>query len=188
MFYLFPFLVKCIYFFVIYNYYVDTANPNSEFFLLPIKDKDMIWMIKEMTYYHGGIFNMKHSNAQNLIQRCHGLLKLHQRILKGANFHLVKTQNRNIVVRALSHNFIRRDIHLSIQVWIIWERKIVDLSAWWGYQIYDASNSSQTCRTNLATKNVECVVKYKSLAKISVDEYIVCWIFINACNVLYFGQ
>ena len=38
-----------------------------------------------------GIFNMKHSIAQNVIERCFGLLKLRWGILRSPSYYLVKT-------------------------------------------------------------------------------------------------
>ena len=53
-------------------------------------------------------FNMKHSAARNVIERCFGVLKNRWAILRSPSFFPVKTQNRIILACCLLHNFIRR--------------------------------------------------------------------------------
>lgn len=54
-------------------------------------------------------FNMRHSAARNVIERCFGVLKLRWAILRSASFYPVKIQNRYILACCLLHNLIRRE-------------------------------------------------------------------------------
>lgn len=46
-------------------------------------------------------FNMKHSSARNVIERCFGLLKRRWAILRQKKFDPLKTQGRLIIARCL---------------------------------------------------------------------------------------
>lgn len=52
-------------------------------------------------------FNMKHSSARNVIERCFGLLKGRWAILREKSFYPLKTQIRIITACCLLHNHIR---------------------------------------------------------------------------------
>ena len=52
-------------------------------------------------------FNMKHSQARNIIERCFGLLKKRWAILRSPSFYPIRFQGRMIIACALLHNFIR---------------------------------------------------------------------------------
>ncbi|XP_062079947.1 protein ALP1-like [Humulus lupulus] len=55
-------------------------------------------------------FNMKHSSARNVIERCFGAIKNRWAILRSPSFYPIKTQNRIILACCLLHNFIRREM------------------------------------------------------------------------------
>ncbi|KAL5549428.1 hypothetical protein UlMin_004659 [Ulmus minor] len=55
-------------------------------------------------------FNMKHSSARNVIERCFGVLKNRWAILRGPAFYPIKTQNQIIMACCLLYNFIRREM------------------------------------------------------------------------------
>ena len=55
-------------------------------------------------------FNMKHSAARNVIERCFGLLKIRWGILRSPSFYPIRIHNRIIVACCLLHNFIRREM------------------------------------------------------------------------------
>ena len=55
-------------------------------------------------------FNMKHSSARNVIERCFGLLKLRWAILRSPSYYPVKTHSRIIIACCLLHNLIRREM------------------------------------------------------------------------------
>ncbi|KAK0605992.1 hypothetical protein LWI29_032923 [Acer saccharum] len=56
---------------------------------------------------HKEYFNMKHSQARNIIERCFGLLKKRWAILRSPSFYPIRFQGRVIIACALLHNFIR---------------------------------------------------------------------------------
>ncbi|KAL4321402.1 hypothetical protein AHAS_Ahas14G0106900 [Arachis hypogaea] len=53
-------------------------------------------------------FNMKHSQARNVIERAFGVLKARWKILRERSFYPIKTQGRIITACCLLHNHIRR--------------------------------------------------------------------------------
>ncbi|XP_020963698.1 protein ALP1-like isoform X2 [Arachis ipaensis] len=53
-------------------------------------------------------FNMKHSQARNVIESAFGILKARWEILRGRSFYPIKTQGRIITACCLLHNHIRR--------------------------------------------------------------------------------
>ncbi|KAC9255295.1 hypothetical protein E3N88_46124 [Mikania micrantha] len=55
-------------------------------------------------------FNMKHSEARNVIERCFGVLKKRWAILRSPSFYPIRTQNKIILACCLMHNFIRREM------------------------------------------------------------------------------
>lgn len=55
-------------------------------------------------------FNLKHSAARNVIERCFGVLKNRWAILRMPSFYPIKTQNRIIMACCLLHDFIRREM------------------------------------------------------------------------------
>ena len=55
-------------------------------------------------------FNMKHSAARNVIERCFGVLKNRWAILRSPSFFPIKTQNRIILACCLLHNFFMRQM------------------------------------------------------------------------------
>ncbi|XP_068329696.1 protein ANTAGONIST OF LIKE HETEROCHROMATIN PROTEIN 1-like [Pyrus communis] len=56
---------------------------------------------------HEEYFNMKHSRARNVIERCFGLLKRRWAILRSPSHYPIKIQGRMITACSLLHNFIR---------------------------------------------------------------------------------
>ena len=58
-------------------------------------------------------FNMKHSSARNVIERCFGILKKRWTILRSPSFYPIKTQTKIIMACCLLHNFIRREMHID---------------------------------------------------------------------------
>ena len=59
-------------------------------------------------------FNMKHSSARNVIERCFGLLKIRWAILRTASYYPIKTQNRIIIACCLIHNLIKREMVVDL--------------------------------------------------------------------------
>ncbi|KAG6514630.1 hypothetical protein ZIOFF_024999 [Zingiber officinale] len=56
------------------------------------------------------LFNWRHSQARNVIERAFGLLKKRWAILRSPSFYPLKTQNRIILACMLLHNFIRSEM------------------------------------------------------------------------------
>ena len=53
-------------------------------------------------------FNMKHSKARNVIERCFGLLKGRWAILRCPSFFPIRTQGRIVLACVLLHNLLRK--------------------------------------------------------------------------------
>ena len=56
---------------------------------------------------------MKHASAQNVIERCFGILKMRWTILRSPSFYPIKIQNRIIMACCLIHNLIRREMSVD---------------------------------------------------------------------------
>ncbi|XP_061353165.1 uncharacterized protein LOC133297947 [Gastrolobium bilobum] len=96
-----------------YYYLCDAGYKNGEGFLTPYKGQR--YHLSE--WRHGAhprtpqeFFNMKHSFAKNVIERCFGMLKGHWAIVRSKSFYPVKTQCRIIIAYCLLHNHIRREM------------------------------------------------------------------------------
>ncbi|KAK9290689.1 hypothetical protein L1049_008863 [Liquidambar formosana] len=86
-------------------------------FLLHIEGNDIILMIGDKETPQillKNFFNMKHSAARNVIERCFGLLKLRWAILMGNSFYPVKTHYKIIVACCLLHNLIRKEMLVDL--------------------------------------------------------------------------
>ena len=94
------------------NYYLaDAGYVNGNGFLAPYRGTT--YHLRE--WEHIGhtptnkeeYFNMKHSQARNIIERCFGILKKRWAILQSPSFYPIKLQGRMVLACALLHNFIR---------------------------------------------------------------------------------
>ncbi|XP_028051140.1 protein ALP1-like [Camellia sinensis] len=99
-----------------FYYLVDAGYTNGEGFLAPYRGQ----RYHLSTWREGGIpvnpeefFNMKHSAARNVIERCFGLLKIRWAILRTASYYPIKTQGRIITACCLLHNLIRREMPMD---------------------------------------------------------------------------
>ncbi|KAJ9541768.1 hypothetical protein OSB04_028274 [Centaurea solstitialis] len=54
------------------------------------------------------LFNMRHSSARNVIERCFGLIKARWAILRDNSYHPIESMPRIIIACCLIHNFIRQ--------------------------------------------------------------------------------
>lgn len=96
-----------------YYYLVDAGYPNGEGFLAPYRGQRYHlndWRPGYQPISAEEFFNMKHSSARNVIERCFGLLKLRWAILRSPSFFPIKTQCRIIIACCLLHNLIRREM------------------------------------------------------------------------------
>ena len=95
---------------------MDAGYSNSEGFLTPYRGTRY-----HLSEWRGGCapinkeeyFNMKHSIARNVIERCFGLLKIRWAILRSPCFYPIKTQCKIIVACCLLHNLIRREMSID---------------------------------------------------------------------------
>ncbi|XLR54108.1 hypothetical protein S83_004780, partial [Arachis hypogaea] len=94
------------------HYYLcDAGYMNCEGFLAPYKGQK--YHLSEFNPHNQPstvqeFFNIKYSQARNVIERAFGVLKARWRILRGRSFYPIKTQGRIITACCLLHNHIRR--------------------------------------------------------------------------------
>jgi hypothetical protein len=99
-----------------YYYLCDAGYMNGEGFLTPYRGQRY-----HLSEWRNGLqpttpkefFNMKHSSARNVIERCFGLLKGRWAILREKSFYPIKTQGRIITACCLLHNHIRKEMALD---------------------------------------------------------------------------
>ncbi|XP_042453279.1 protein ALP1-like [Zingiber officinale] len=91
-------------------YLVDAGYCNSSGFLAPYRGHR--YHLNEFDGHRPETpeeyFNMKHSRARNVIERCFGLLKGRWKILASPSFFPIQTQVRIIISCCLLHNLIRK--------------------------------------------------------------------------------
>ncbi|KAG6488709.1 hypothetical protein ZIOFF_049958 [Zingiber officinale] len=96
-----------------YYYLVDAGYTNCEGFLAPYRGQRYHlneWKEGRVPRSPREFFNMKHSAARNVIERCFGLLKIRWTILRSPAYYPIQTHNRIIMTCCLLHNFIRREM------------------------------------------------------------------------------
>ena len=96
-----------------YYYLCDAGYMNEEGFLSPYRGQRYHlseWRNGSQPATPKEFFNMKHSSARNVIERCFGLLKGHWAILREKCFYPIKTQARIITACCLLHNHIRKEM------------------------------------------------------------------------------
>ncbi|KAL2935861.1 Protein ALP1-like [Bienertia sinuspersici] len=93
------------------NYYLcDAGYMNCDGFLTSFRGQRYhlsVWKNGAHPLSAQEYFNMKHSQARNVIARCFGLLKMRWGILRNTTWYRRKTVCRIILACALVHNFIR---------------------------------------------------------------------------------
>ncbi|XP_008777637.2 uncharacterized protein LOC103697538 [Phoenix dactylifera] len=101
---------------VCYYYLCDAGYANAEGFLAPYRGQRYHmneWRQSQQSTNAHEFFNMKHSRARNVIERCFGLLKGRWAILRSKSFYSVKTQYRIISACCLLHNFIIEEMPID---------------------------------------------------------------------------
>ncbi|CAL5417530.1 unnamed protein product [Camellia sinensis] len=98
-------------------YLVDAGYTNGEGFLAPYRGQHY----HLSTWREGGapttpqeFFNMRHSSARNVIERCFRLLKMRWAILRTYSYFPIKTQFRIITACCLLHNLIQREMPMDL--------------------------------------------------------------------------
>jgi hypothetical protein len=79
-----------------YYYLVDASYTNCKGFLAPYRVQRYHlndWRVGYQPTTAEEFFNMKHSSARNIIERCLGLLKLRWTILRSPSFYPIKIHN-----------------------------------------------------------------------------------------------
>ena len=89
---------------------VDAGYTNCEGFLAPYRGHR--YHLKEWGEHQPvsaeEYFNMKHSKARNIIERCFGLLKGRWGVLRSPSFFAIRTQGHIVQACCLLHNLIQR--------------------------------------------------------------------------------
>ncbi|KAF7801641.1 protein ALP1-like [Senna tora] len=91
-------------------YLVDAGFTNGPGFLAPYRGQRYHlseWREGRNPTNPKECFNMRHSSARNVIERCFGMLKKRWAILRNPSFYPVRMHNRIILCCCLLHNLIR---------------------------------------------------------------------------------
>ncbi|XP_022026782.1 protein ALP1-like [Helianthus annuus] len=94
-------------------YLVDAGYTNGEGFLAPYRGQRYHlndWRDGHQPTTPKELFNMRHSSARNVIERCFGILKARWGILRDHSYYPIDQKNRMIMACCLLHNFIRREM------------------------------------------------------------------------------
>ncbi|KAH6778908.1 hypothetical protein C2S52_010145 [Perilla frutescens var. hirtella] len=96
-----------------YYYLVDAGYTNGKGFLAPYRGQRYHlceWRNGHQPITPEEFFNMKHSSARNIIERCFGMLKMRWDIIRNPNFYPIKQQGRIIMACCLLQNHIRQNM------------------------------------------------------------------------------
>ncbi|XP_059625295.1 uncharacterized protein LOC132268471 [Cornus florida] len=99
-----------------YYYLIDTGYTNYQGFLAPYRGQRYHlndWRDGHQPTTPREFYNMKHSSARNVIERCFGLLKMHWAIMRNPSFYSTTTQTRIILACCLLHNLIRQEMSID---------------------------------------------------------------------------
>ena len=115
--YFVTYIVKPSYIITGHYYLIDAGYTNGEGFLAPSRGQ----RYHLSTWREGGapttpqeFFNMRHSSARNVIERCFGLLKMRWAILRTYSYFPIKTQFRIITACCLLHNLIQCEMPMDL--------------------------------------------------------------------------
>ncbi|KAH6786868.1 hypothetical protein C2S52_006420 [Perilla frutescens var. hirtella] len=99
-----------------YYYLVDAGYTNGKGFLAPYRGQRYHlseWRTGHQPTTSEEFFNMKHSSARNIIEKCFGMLKMHWDIIRNANFYPIKQQGRIIMACCFLQNHIRQNMSVD---------------------------------------------------------------------------
>ncbi|PWA74366.1 myb/SANT-like domain, Harbinger transposase-derived nuclease domain protein [Artemisia annua] len=94
-------------------YLVDAGYTNGEGFLAPYRGQRYHlngWRDGHQPTTPKELYNMKHSSARNVIEKCFGILKARWGILRDNSYYPIDLKNRIIMACCLLHNFIRQEM------------------------------------------------------------------------------
>ncbi|XP_071715764.1 uncharacterized protein [Rutidosis leptorrhynchoides] len=94
-------------------YLVDAGYTNAEGFLAPYRGQRYHlneWREGYQPTTAKEFYNMKHSQARNIIERCFGILKGRWKILKDTSYYPIELKVKIIMACCLLHNYIRQEM------------------------------------------------------------------------------
>ncbi|XP_052619611.1 protein ALP1-like [Lactuca sativa] len=94
-------------------YLVDAGYINGEGFLAPYRGQRYHlndWHVGHQPTTPKELFNMRHSSARNVIERCVGILKARWGILRDKSYYPINLKNKIIMACCLLHNYIRQEM------------------------------------------------------------------------------
>lgn len=95
---------------------VDAGYTNGEGFLAPYRGQRYHlndWRDGHQPTTPKELYNMRHSSARNVIERCFGILKARWGVLRDNSYYPVVIKNRIIMACCLLHNFIRQEVTID---------------------------------------------------------------------------
>uniref|UniRef100_A0A803MUY1 DDE Tnp4 domain-containing protein n=1 Tax=Chenopodium quinoa TaxID=63459 RepID=A0A803MUY1_CHEQI len=139
---------------VLGNYYFcDAGYMNCEGFLTPFRGQRYhlsVWKNGSQPLCAEEYFNMKHSQARNVIERCFGLLKMRWGILRNTTWYRRKVVCRIILGCALVHNFIRTYMNVDPMEHLI--ENYMQEDAGESIEVMETSTAWNSFRHDLATE------------------------------------
>ena len=97
-------------------YLVDAGYTNGPGLLAPYRSQRYhinIWRQGHLPQSREEAFNMNHSAARNVVERCFGVLKMRWEILRSYSYYPIRTQCRIVTACCLFHNFIKREMSID---------------------------------------------------------------------------
>ncbi|GFZ19898.1 hypothetical protein Acr_28g0006030 [Actinidia rufa] len=97
-------------------YLVDAGYTNGPGLLAPYRSQRYhinIWRQGQLPQSKEEAFNMNHSAARNVVERCFRVLKMRWGILRSYSYYPIRTQCRIVTACCLLHNFIKREMSID---------------------------------------------------------------------------
>ena len=97
-------------------YLVDAGYTNGPGLLAPYRSQRYhinIWRQGHLPQSREEAFNMNHSAARNVVERCFGVLKMRWGILRSYSYYPIRTQCRIVTACCLLHNLIKREMSID---------------------------------------------------------------------------
>ncbi|XP_057491345.1 uncharacterized protein LOC130777068 [Actinidia eriantha] len=97
-------------------YLVNAGYTNGPGLLAPYRSQRYhinIWRQGHLPQSKEEAFNMNHSAARNVVERCFGVIKMRWEILRSYSYYPIRTQCRIVTACCLLHNFIKREMFID---------------------------------------------------------------------------
>nr|KAJ0198669.1 hypothetical protein LSAT_V11C600316300 [Lactuca sativa] len=94
----------------------DVGYTNGEGFLAPYRGQRYHlnnWRVGHQPTTPKELFNMRHSSARNVIEKCFGILKARWGILRDNSYYPIDLKNKIIMACCLLHNYIRQEMTID---------------------------------------------------------------------------